>query len=328
MDKKLKIAIVGASGLVGQKVLEALTDYNFKIDKLVLYSSSKSAGKKVKYDDKEYLISELKEENLDYDLDIVFFCAGGEISREFVDLFVKNKVYVIDNSSAFRMEKDVPLVVPEVNCLDIKKGQYLIANPNCTTIQSVVPLKVIDDLFELERVDYSTYQAVSGSGIKGVNDLKNGTMECYRYSIKDNLIPLIDDICDDDYSKEEHKMINETRKILHKADIEVSATCIRVPIENGHAVAINVKTKKGIDLQKLIEAFENFAGIELRNDTKNMVFPLASEADGNDKVYIGRIKKDLFDDKRVHLYCVADNVRKGAAGNSVQIAEYLVDNIL
>lgn len=270
----------------------------------------------------------MNKDSIDKDLDIVFLCADGNISKEYSTYFLENKTYVIDNSSAFRMNDEIPLVVYEVNRKSIKKDNYLIANPNCTTIQSVVPLKIIDDLFNIQRITYSTYQSVSGSGYEGVNDLINDTAQLYSNKIKSNLIPLIDDYEEDGFTKEEHKMINETRKILSKPNIEIAATCIRVPIVNTHGVSISVEVKEHINLNLLEKQLKQSEGIILRNETEKGIYPKAVEAIGNDFVYVGRIRKDLFNDRILHFYCVADNLRKGAAGNSVQIAKYLLDEIL
>ncbi|MEG0283166.1 MAG: aspartate-semialdehyde dehydrogenase [Erysipelotrichales bacterium] len=324
----VNIGVVGANGLVGKNILKALSEYKVVIGNLVLYGSKRSAGKDVEFNGDEYKIIELSKDSIDKDLDIVFMCAGGDISREYNELFISNKTYVIDNSSVFRMVDGVPLIVPEVNLSKLNRDTYLIANPNCTTIQSCVPLGVVDDLFKLKRVTYSTYQAVSGSGIEGVNDLVNETINLYPYPIKENLIPLIDDYVSDGFSKEEHKMINETKKILSLTDLEVAATCIRVPIEVGHGVSISVEVENDLDVNKLKLAFKNDLSIALRDDTQDNIYPIASEAKGNDLVYVGRIRKDLFNDKILHFYCVADNLRKGAAGNSVQIALHLIDNII
>lgn len=326
--KKINIGIVGISGLVGSTILQIIDEYKIDVGNIVLYGSKRSAGKAIEYKGKEYIVVELTPETIDPSLDIVFFAAGGDISKEYCSLFTLNKTYVIDNSSVFRLQEDVALVVPEINVDDISKDNYLIANPNCTTIQSVIPLKVIDDLYGVERVDFTSYQAVSGSGYEGINDLENGTTNVYPYQINDNLIPLIDDYQDNGFSKEEQKMINETRKILNKPAIEIAATCIRVPIKNTHGVSVRVQVKDDIDIETLLIKLASSSGIVLKNDTKNSIYPVRSEVDGQDSIHVGRLRKDLYSENILHFYCVGDNLRKGAASNSVQIALHLIDKYI
>ncbi|MGL5356918.1 MAG: aspartate-semialdehyde dehydrogenase, partial [Cetobacterium sp.] len=264
------IAIVGASGLVGGTFLKVLESKDLPIKNLYLFASARSAGKEVVFKGKTLIIEELTERSFDIEIDIALFSAGGEISKKYAPIASAKGVVVVDNSSAWRMDKDVPLVVPEVNPEDIFKNNGIIANPNCSTIQSVVPLKVIDDLYSIKRVVYSTYQAVSGSGIKGIEDLERGLKgeepKTYPHPIFNNCLPHIDSFLDNGYTKEEEKMINETRKILGKENLPITATCVRVPVLNGHSVSINVELEKEVDLEELKAKFREFKGIILEDD--------------------------------------------------------------
>lgn len=322
------IAIVGASGLVGGTFLKVLEERDLPIKNLYLFASARSAGKEVIFKGKTLIIEELTENSFDKGIDIALFSAGGDISKRFAPIAREKGVIVVDNSSAWRMDENVPLVVPEVNPEEIFKNKGIIANPNCSTIQSVIPLKIIDDLYGIKRVVYSTYQAVSGSGIKGIEDLQRGLRgedpKTYPHSIANNCLPHIDLFLENGYTKEEEKMINETRKILNKKDLPITATCVRVPVLNGHSISINVELEKEVDLEKLKTKFRETKGIILEDDVKNNIYPLATEASGTDEVYIGRLRKDFSIEKGLNLWVVADNIRKGAATNAVQIAEILM----
>lgn len=322
------VAIVGASGLVGGTFLKVLEERDLPIDNLYLFASARSAGKEIVYKGKTLIVEELTENSFDRPIDIALFSAGGEISKKFAPIASEKGVIVVDNSSAWRMDESVPLVVPEVNPEDIFKNNGIIANPNCSTIQSVVPLKVIDDLYGIKRVVYSTYQAVSGSGIKGIEDLQRGLRgeepKTYPHPIVNNCLPHIDSFLENGYTKEEEKMINETRKILNKKNLPITATCVRVPVLNGHSVSINVELEKDVDLEELKAKFRETEGIVLQDDIANSVYPLSTEASGKDEVYIGRLRKDFSVEKGLNLWVVADNIRKGAATNAVQIAEILM----
>lgn len=322
------IAIVGASGLVGGTFLKVLEERDLPIKNLYLFASARSAGKEVIFKGETLVIEELTENSFDREIDIALFSAGGDISKKFAPVASEKGVIVVDNSSAWRMDENVPLVVPEVNPEDIFKNNGIIANPNCSTIQSVVPLKVIDELYGIKRVVYSTYQAVSGSGIKGIEDLQRGLKgeepKTYPHPIVNNCLPHIDSFLENGYTKEEEKMINETRKILNKKNLPITATCVRVPVLNGHSISINVELEREANLEELKAKFRETKGIVLEDDVKNNRYPLATEANGTDEVYVGRLRKDFSIEKGLNLWVVADNIRKGAATNAVQIAEILM----
>ncbi|MGL5544945.1 MAG: aspartate-semialdehyde dehydrogenase [Cetobacterium sp.] len=322
------IAIVGASGLVGGTFLKVLEERDLPIDNLYLFASARSAGKEVTFKGKTLVIEELTENSFDRKIDIALFSAGGDISKKFAPIASGKGVIVVDNSSAWRMDNNVPLVVPEVNPEDIFKNSGIIANPNCSTIQSVVPLKVIHDLYGIKRVVYSTYQAVSGSGIKGIEDLERGLRgeapKTYPHPIVNNCLPQIDSFLDNGYTKEEEKMINETRKILGNWELPVTATCVRVPVMNGHSVSINVELEREPNIEELKAKFREFDGITLEDDVQNSIYPLAASATGKDDVFVGRIRKDFSIQNGLNLWVVADNIRKGAATNAIQIAEVLM----
>ncbi|MEG2346147.1 MAG: aspartate-semialdehyde dehydrogenase [Cetobacterium somerae] len=322
------IAIVGASGLVGGTFLKVLEERDLPIKNLYLFASARSAGKEIIFKGKTLVIEELTENSFDREIDIALFSAGGDISKKFAPIASEKGVIVVDNSSAWRMDENVPLVVPEVNPEDIFKNNGIIANPNCSTIQSVVPLKVIDELYGIKRVVYSTYQAVSGSGIKGIEDLQRGLKgeepKTYPHPIVNNCLPHIDSFLENGYTKEEEKMINETRKILNKKNLPITATCVRVPVLNGHSISINVELEREANLEELKAKFRETKGIVLEDDVKNNRYPLATEANGTDEVYVGRLRKDFSIEKGLNLWVVADNIRKGAATNAVQIAEILM----
>lgn len=326
--KKYNVAVVGATGLVGRTFLKVLAEYNFPINNLILYASSRSKGKIIEYCGKEYVVEELTHDSFD-NVDIALFSAGGSISKEYAPVAVAKGAVVIDNSSAWRMDEDCALVVPEINIDDIYSKSKIIANPNCSTIQSVLPLKPLSDKFGLKRVVYTTYQAVAGSGQKGIDDLqrtKNGEApEFYPYDISKTCIPEIDAFLDDGYTKEEMKMVNETRKILHLDNLPITATCIRVPVEVCHGVMIQVELEKEFTIDEVKTALASQEGVVVYDDVKNHIYPNSVVAKDNDSVYVGRIRKDISTQNGLLLYCVADNVRKGAASNAVQIALAMVN---
>ena len=325
--KKYNVAVVGATGLVGSTFLKLLWEYQFPIENLTLFASERSAGKKVMFGGQEYTIQKL-EKGCFEGIEIALFSAGGSVSLEWAPEAEKSGAVVIDNSSAWRMAKDCALIVPEINLSHFDSARKIVANPNCSTIQSVLPLKPIDDAFGIKRVVYSTYQAVSGSGMKGKNDLQrtlNGEEpEFYPYNIAQTCIPQIDVFADDNYTKEELKMVNETRKILGKPDLKVSATCVRVPVMNAHAVSVMVELEKPFTLEEVRKAFENQDGIVVLDEPQKSIYPVSTVANDNDAVYVGRIRKDLSCDNGLLFYCVSDNIRKGAAANAIQIAKALI----
>lgn len=328
--KHYKLAIVGATGVVGSTALKVLEEKKLPISEYVLFASCKSAGKKVKFMNKEYVIKELNENSFDEGFDFAIFSAGGETAKKYAPIAVSKGCIVVDNSSAFRMDSNVPLVVPEVNKEEIANNKGIIANPNCSTIQAVLPLKALDDKYKIKRIVYSTYQAVSGAGQKGLNDLENGRkginkLEKFPYPIYNNCLPQIDVFTENGYTKEELKMINETRKILNNPDLKITATTVRVPVENSHSESINVEFEKSFELPELIETLKNFEGIIVKDDINSEIYPLATTATGHDEVFVGRIRRDLSVESGINLWVVADNIRKGAASNAIQIVEKLIE---
>ena len=330
MDNKI-IAIVGATGLVGQTVLQVLEEKNLTDFKYELLASKRSQGKKIRFMNKEYEVEELNQNTFDKKIDYAIFVAGSEISKEYARLAVQKGTIVIDNSSYFRMDEDVPLVVPEVNPEDIKKHRGIIANPNCSTIQAVVALKPLDDKYKIKRIVYSTYQAVSGAGSKGIKDLENTLKglknEKFPYPIANNCIPQIDSFTENGYTKEEMKMINETRKILNNPQMKITATTVRVPILNSHSESINVEFKKDFEIEELKTLLSNSPSIVLQDDISKEVYPLAVATTGKDEVYVGRIRRDDSIESGINMWVVADNIRKGAASNAVQILELLINKM-
>ena len=330
MDNKI-IAIVGATGLVGQTVLKVLEEKNLTDFKYELLASKRSQGKKIRFMNKEYEVEELTQNTFDKKIDYAIFVAGSEISKEYARLAVQKGTIVIDNSSYFRMDEDVPLVVPEVNPEDIKKHRGIIANPNCSTIQAVVALKPLDDKYKIKRIVYSTYQAVSGAGSKGIKDLENTLKglknEKFPYPIANNCIPQIDSFTENGYTKEEMKMINETRKILNNPQMKITATTVRVPILNSHSESINVEFEKDFEIEELKTLLSNSPSIVLQDDISKEVYPLAVTTTGKDEVYVGRIRRDDSIESGINMWVVADNIRKGAASNAVQILELLINKM-
>lgn len=326
---KYNVAIVGATGVVGQTFIKVLEEYNFPVGEVRLLASSRSKGKVIHCFNRDIVVDEVNEEAFK-GIDISLFSAGGDVSKEWAPIASKYSL-VIDNSSAFRMEPTSPLVVPEVNPGDITRSG-IIANPNCTTIQSIIPVKALDDKFKVVRVNYTSYQAVSGAGMKGINDLLNTRRgeepKFFPYNITNSAIPHIDSFLDNGYTKEEMKMVNETRKILHRPDLLVSATCVRVPILNSHAVSVIVELEKEFTIDEVRKTLASYKGIVLKDDVKNNIYPVTDFSNGNDLVYVGRIRRDLSTKNGLLFYCVADNIRKGAAANAVQIAKYLIEEIL
>ena len=333
MQNRYKIAIVGATGVVGRTVLKVLEEKSFYNCSYVLFSSKKSAGNKIEFLGQNYIIQELTETSFtNIKFDFAIFCAGGKVSEKYAPIAASTGCIVIDNSSVFRMNEKVPLVVPEVNPEKISENTGIIANPNCSTIQAVVALKPLDDKYSIKRIVYSTYQAVSGAVMAGIEDLENGIKgiepKKFPYPIFNNCIPQIDDFTSDGYTKEEYKMINETRKILNKSNLPITATTVRVPVKNCHSESINVEFEKDFDIYDIKILLQNSPGIILIDDIERNYYPICSKADGNDEVFVGRIRRDFSVKNGINLWVVADNLRKGAATNAVQILEYLIKQLV
>ena len=327
------IAIVGASGAVGQELLAVLAQRQFPLSELRLFGSDRSAGKKYLFCGKEYEVQLLQDNDAFKGVDIAFVSAGAGVSRTYADTITRYGAIMIDNSSAFRMDDDVPLVVPEVNAADaLVRPRNIIANPNCTTIQMVVALQAIERLSHIRRVHVSTYQAASGAGAQAMKELQNQyrqllngeepTVEKFAYQLAYNVIPHIDVFTDNGYTKEEMKMHNETRKIMH-SDVKVSATCVRVPSLRAHSESVWVETERPISVEEAKEAFSKAEGCVLMDEPEKKIYPMPLFLSGKDEVFIGRVRKDLTDENGLSFWCVSDQIRKGAALNAVQIAEYL-----
>ena len=324
--KKYNVAVVGATGMVGNKFLEVLAEEKLPVENYYLFASKKSAGKEIDFMGKKHTIIELTEENvLKYKIDVALFSAGGDVSKQFAPIFAKNGILVVDNSSAWRRDPNVPLVVPECNAEDIKWHKNIIANPNCSTIQAMVALKPLHEAFTIKRVIYSTYQAVSGAGVKGFNDLKGGICgeapQKFPYPIFGNCIPHIDVFLDNGYTKEEDKMVFETKKILNDQNIKVTATCVRVPVYYGHSESINLEFEKPCTLEGVKKVLANAEGVVLQDDVANNVYPMAITAENKNEVFVGRVRLDDTVESGINMWVVADNIRKGAATNAVQIAK-------
>ena len=331
----MKVAIVGASGAVGQELLSILAERNFPLDDLVLFGSSRSAGTKYNFRGKEYEVKLLQHNDDFKDVDIALTSAGGGTSLEFAETITKYGAVMIDNSSAFRMDEDVPLVVPEVNAEDaLNRPRNIIANPNCTTIMMVVVLKPIDQLSHIRKVHIASYQSASGAEAAAMEELKQqykelvedgkvSTINKFPHQLAYNVIPQIDKMTPNDYTKEEMKMFNETQKIMH-SDIRTSATCVRVSSLRSHSESVWFETEQPVSVEAIREALQKAPGVSVVDDPQNYVYPMPLESAGKDDVYVGRIRKDLADDLGNTLWLTGDQIRKGAALNAVQIAEYLV----
>lgn len=331
---KYKLALVGSTGVVGRIVRKVLEEKNLPIDKYKFFSSKKSAGSKIIFNNEEYVVEELTEESFNEKFDYAIFTAGAKVSEKYAPIAVQNKCTVIDNSSFYRMDNSVPLIVPEVNMKEAKYNNGIISNPNCSTIQAVVALAPLDKKYNIKRIVYSTYQAVSGAGIGGIQDLENGienyicsskyVLQKFPYQIFNNCIPHIDDFTSDGYTKEEHKMINETRKILNKPNLPITATTVRVPVINSHCESINVEFENDFDVNELIDVLKNSSGIVIKDDVNNNIYPMPIISNEHDEVYVGRIRRDYSVKSGINLWVVADNTRKGAASNAVQILEQMI----
>jgi len=330
----MRVAIVGVSGAVGQEFLRVLNERNFPLDELILFGSARSSGKEYTFKGKKLFVKELQHNDDFKGIDIALVSAGAGISKDYADTITRFGTIMIDNSSAFRMEDDIPLVVPEVNASDAKNmPRRIIANPNCTTIQLVVALKPIEDLSHIRRVHIATYQSASGAGASGMDELEAQTVQVaygeeptvakFAYQLVQNLIPHIDVFTDNDYTKEEMKMFHETRKIMH-SDIMVSATAVRVPVLRAHSEAIWVETENEISLEKAKAAFQNADGVIVIDNPAEKKYPMPLHLAGRDEVFVGRIRKDITNPNGLAFWTVSDQIKKGAALNAVQIAEYLV----
>ena len=331
----MKVAIVGASGAVGQELLRILAQRNFPVDELVLFGSSRSAGTQYEFKGKKYTVKELVHGDAFKDIDIVFTSAGAGTSKEFAEDITKYGAVMIDNSSAFRMCDDVPLVVPECNAEDaLNRPRGIIANPNCTTIMMVVVLQPIEKLSHIKKIHISSYQSASGAGAAAMAELEQQykemltdgevkTIEKFPHQLAYNVIPQIDKMTETDYTKEEMKMYNETRKIMH-SDVRTSATCVRVSSLRSHSESVWFETEKPLSVEEIRKALEAAPGVTLKDDPQNYVYPMPLESAGQDDVYVGRVRKDLADDNSNTLWLTGDQIRKGAALNAIQIAEYLI----
>jgi aspartate-semialdehyde dehydrogenase len=333
--KGYRVAVVGATGAVGQEMIKVLEQRNFPVSELRLLASARSAGKKLKFKGEEITVEELKPSSFE-GIDIALFSAGGDRSKQFAPEAVKRGAVVIDNSSAFRMEPDVPLVVPEVNPEDVDWHKGIIANPNCSTIQMVVVLKPLYDISRIKRVVVSTYQAVSGAGAAAIEELKEQTKAVLEgkpvpppnkipKQIAFNCVPHIDKFFPDGYTREEHKMINETKKIMHDNEIKVSPTCVRVPVFIGHSEVVNIEFEKPVSVEEARKALEEAPGVTVIDDFENAIYPTPIDVAGKDDVLVGRLRKDDTIENGLNLWIVGDNLRKGAALNAVQIGEVLIE---
>lgn len=331
----MNVAIVGASGAVGQEFLRVLDEQNFPVDNLLLFGSKRSAGRKYTWRGREYEVKELRHGDDFKGVDVAFTSAGAGVSKEYAETITKHGAIMIDNSSAFRMDEDVPLVVPEVNGDDaFNTPRNIIANPNCTTIQMVVALKPINDISPIRRVHVATYQAASGAGAAAMDELvhqyeqlqrgETPTVEKFAYQLAYNVLPHVDVFMDNGYTKEEMKMYNETKKIMHAPKLDVSATCLRVPVMRAHSEAIWVETEEPIALDRLRDAFANAEGLVVMDNPAEKVYPMPLDIANKDAVYVGRIRKDLTNECGLSFWVVGDQIKKGAALNAVQIAQYML----
>ncbi|MBS7246514.1 MAG: aspartate-semialdehyde dehydrogenase [Candidatus Cryptobacteroides sp.] len=330
----MKVAIVGASGAVGQEFLRVLAERNFPIDELLLFGSERSAGTKYEFRGKEYEVRLLQHNDDFKGVDYAFVSAGAGTSKEFADTITKYGAVMIDNSSAFRMDEDVPLVVPECNAEDaLIRPRGIIANPNCTTIMMVVALQPIENLSHIKRIHVASYQSASGAGAQAMAELqqqykdiveaKPVTVSKFAYQLAYNVIPQIDVFQDNDYTKEEMKMYNETRKIMH-SDVKCSATCVRISSLRSHSEAVWIETERPLEVEEVRKALAAAPGVTLQDDPANKVYPMPLFTGGKDDVYVGRVRKDITDPNGITLWLSADQIRKGAALNAVQIAEFLI----
>lgn len=343
----MKIAVVGATGLVGSKMLQVLDEQKIKIDELIVAASERSVGKEIVFQGKTHRVISV-EDAIEARPDIAIFSAGASASKQYAPLFAEKGTYVIDNSSAWRMFPEIPLVVPEINADTITKDTHIIANPNCSTIEMVLALAPLHKAYDIKRLVIATYQSVSGSGLKGINQLNREEMEkgklptpnsplltpnsqlpnAYPHQIYRNVLPHGGDFCENGYTTEEEKLVNETRKILRAPQIAITATVCRVPVTGGHSEAVNVEFNKPYELDDVRRLLENYPGIVVEDDPAHNVYPMAINAYDKDEVFVGRIRRDFSIDNGLNFWVVSDNIRKGAATNAVQIARYVIEHIL
>ena len=332
----MRIAVVGATGLVGSKMLQVLDEQHVNIDELIVTASERSVGKEIVFQGKTHKVVSV-EEAIDKRPDIAIFSAGGAASKQYAPRFAANGTFVIDNSSAWRMEKDVPLVVAEINADTITPETHIIANPNCSTMQMVMALAPIHKAYGIKRLVISTYQSVSGSGIKGINQLNceeikhsqlstlnSQLTNAYPHQIYRNVLPHGGDFCDNGYTTEEEKLVNETRKILRDPNIAITATVCRVPVTGGHSEAVNVETLRPFEIEEVRRLLENMPGVVVQDDPANNLYPMAITSFDKDEVFVGRIRRDYSIENGMNLWVVSDNIRKGAATNAVQIAQHII----
>ncbi len=329
----MKIAVVGATGLVGTKMLEVLAERNFPVTELIPVASEKSVGKEIEFKGKKFKVVSM-ETAITMKPEIALFSAGGNSSLEWAPKFAANGITVIDNSSAWRMDASKKLVVPEVNADVLQKTDKIIANPNCSTIQMVVALNPLHKKYKIKRVVVSTYQSVTGTGVKAVNQMmnerKDGKSEemAYKYKIDMNAIPQIDVFMPNGYTKEEMKMVNETRKIMGDDSIRLTATTVRIPVMGGHSESVNIEFENAVEVNDVREILKKTAGIIVQDDVENQIYPMPMTAHNKDEVFVGRIRMDESQPNTINMWIVSDNLRKGAATNAVQIAEYLIKSEL
>lgn len=332
--RKYKLALVGATGVVGEITRNVLEEYNLPINEYKFFSSSKSAGKVITFNGKEYEVFELKDDSFDEGFDYAIFTCGSSVSEKFIPVAVGHKCICIDNSGFYRMTKGVPLVVPEINMDDAKQNDGIIASPNSTTIQSTVILSLLDRAYRIKRVVYSTYQAVSDAGLGGIQDLDSAInhyvvnskheLKKFQYEIFNNCIPQIGEFLDDRYTDEERQLIDETRKVLKRSNLPVTATSVRVPVFNSHCLSINVEFEKEFEINGLIEVLEEAPGVIVRDDIKRSIYPMPIDTNNQDTIFVGRIRRDYSVKSGVNLWVTADNTRKGAGTNVVQILKELM----
>ena len=324
----MKIAVVGATGMVGEVMLKVLAERNFPVTELLPVASERSIGKKIKFQEKEYEVIGLQEA-IDQKPDLALFSAGGSTSLEWAPKFAAAGTTVIDNSSAWRMDPEKKLIVPEINALEITSEDKIIANPNCSTIQMVMALAPLHKKYKIKRVVVSTYQSITGTGVKAVQQLENeykneqGEM-AYPYPIHRNAIPQCDVFEENGYTKEEMKLTNETKKILKDDSVAVTATAIRIPVVGGHSESVNVTFENDFEINDVRKVLSQFPGLKVQDNPDVNTYPMPIYAEGKDDVFVGRIRRDNSQEKSLHMWIVADNLRKGAATNAVQIAEYLI----